>query len=40
MQNDVQQLQEFLSIVMVTFADILSLGAIIYVMINMNRSSP
>ena len=35
-QNDVQQLQEFLSIVMVTFADILSLSAIIVVMVTMD----
>ena len=35
-QNDVQQLQEFLSIVMITLADILSLGGIIAVMVGMN----
>ena len=35
-QNDVQQLQEFLSIVIVTFADVLSLGGIIAAMIIMD----
>ncbi len=35
-QNDVQQLQEFLSIVIITAADILSLGGIIVVMVSMN----
>ena len=35
-QNDVQQLQEFLSIVIVTFADILSLGGIIAAMVIMD----
>ena len=35
-QNDVQQLQEFLSIVIVTLADILSLGGIITAMVLMN----
>ena len=35
-QNDVQQLQEFLSIVMITFADVLSLGGIVVVMVGMN----
>ncbi len=35
-QNDVQQLQEFLSIVIITAADILSLGGIIGVMLYMN----
>ena len=32
-QNDVQQLQEFLSIIIVTFADVLSLGGIIAAMV-------
>ena len=35
-QNDVQQLQEFLSIVIVTFADVLSLGGIIAAMFIMD----
>ena len=35
-QNDVQQLQEFLSIVIVTFADVLSLGGIIAAMVIMD----
>lgn len=35
-QNDVQQLQEFLSIVIITFADILSLGGIIAAMVIMD----
>ena len=35
-QNDVQQLQEFLSVVIITAADILSLGGIIVVMVSMN----
>ena len=35
-QNDVQQLQEFLSIVILTLADMLSLGGIIAVMLVMN----
>ncbi len=35
-QNDVQQLQEFLSIVILTLADVLSLGGIIAVMMVMN----
>ena len=35
-QNDVQQLQEFLSILVLTLADILSLGGIIAVMVSMN----
>ena len=35
-QNDVQQLQEFLSIVIITAADVLSLGGIIVVMLSMN----
>ena len=35
-QNDVQQLQEFLSIVIITFADVLSLGGIIAAMVIMD----
>ena len=35
-QNDVQQLQEFLSIVIITIADVLSLGGIIVAMVLMN----
>lgn len=35
-QNDVQQLQEFLSIVVVTLADVLSLAGIIAIMFSMN----
>ena len=35
-QNDVQQLQEFISIMVVTLADVLSLGGIIAVMVAMN----
>ncbi len=35
-QNDVQQLQEFISVVIVTLADVLSLGGIITAMVLMN----
>ncbi len=35
-QNDVQQLQEFLSIVIITIADVLSLGGIIVAMVLLN----
>ena len=37
-QNDVQQLQEFLSVVLLTLADVLSIGGIVAVMVSMSPS--